>query len=251
MNQAIGVKPVNHHSLLEWAAEKRADLVVSHAVDGGWVNLRSRFIRFDQDQNVIEITYPQAGEHQAPPEIVVGQNLGISFRRGHKKCLFVSGVAMRREEVDSSGLRFHTLVLRVPEEIRSLQRRAFQRVMIPPNDFIAVKLWEGGVPEQDSVAWPLCSGRVANISVGGVLVDIRTDQNPRLRVSDIVGVEITARPGAQPISIDGQYRHCVQEGEGRLGLGFQFLALEHSIPGRSTIMEVAEFVRSLRRTRRH
>ncbi|MFQ5412199.1 MAG: PilZ domain-containing protein [Phycisphaerae bacterium] len=247
----MSANPPNHESLLQWAAGKRADLVTSHAVDGGWVNLRSRFIRFDQDQGVIEIAYPQPGKHQAPPEITVGQRLGISFRRGHKKCIFVSGVAMRREEVDDRGVRIHTLILCVPDRIRSLQRRAFQRIIIPPDEFIAIKLWEGGVPDSGSVAWPLCSGRIANISVGGVLVDIRADQNPRLRVGDLVGVEITTRPGQPPVSIDGQYRHCVQDGEERLGLGFQFLALEHDIPGRSSIMEVADFVRGLRRTRRH
>lgn len=251
MNRAAGTQSTGQDSLLQWGAEKQADVVASHAVDGGWVHLRSRFIRFDEEQRLVQIAYPQAGEGQAPPEIAVGEALGISFRRGHKKCIFVSSVVLRREETVEGGRRIDTLLLKAPREIRSLQRRAYQRVTIPQGRFIAVKLWEGGVPGRDAVAWPLCAGRVANISVGGVLVDIRADQNPRLRVGDIVGVEITTRPGSPPLSVDGQYRHCVMEGDDRLGLGFQFLALEHEIPGRSAITDVADFVRNLRRARHH
>jgi len=140
------------------------------------------------------------------------------------------------------------LVLRTPAEIRELQRRVYQRLVIPQESFIAIKIWEGGVPLEGGVAWPLCSGRVANVSVGGVLVDVRVDQNPRLHSGDIVGVEITTRPGSPSICVDAQYRHCVMTGEDRLGLGFQFVGLEHDQAGHSSVLEVAEYVRSLRRT---
>lgn len=234
-------------SALEWAAEHKPDVTISRATDGGWEHLRSRFVALDAQNGVLKITYPMSSSSGPPPEIATGEELGISFRRGHKKCLFVSPVAMRCREPHGPDEAADTLVLRAPKEVRELQRRVYQRLVIPQESFIAVKIWEGGVPQQGAVAWPLCSGRVVNVSVGGILVDVRVDQNPRLCAGDVVGVEITTRPGSPPICLDGQYRHCVMAGEDRLGLGFQFVGLEHDREGRSSVLEVAEFVRGLRR----
>lgn len=246
MSQRFDLEPTAQQSILRWAVDKQADIIVSYAADEDWINLRSRFIRFDHDQGLLQIAYPFSPDRGAPPELAAGMELGIAFRRSHKKCLFVSPIVMRQSEPDTDGQPMDTLILRTPEKMRELQRRAYQRVTIPQDRFIAVKLWEGGVHEPGTVAWPICSGRVANMSVGGILVDIRVDQNPRLNVGDMVGVEITTRPGSSPIVAEGRYRHCVMNGEDRLGLGFQFLGLEHEVLGRSSITEVADFVRKLR-----
>ncbi len=236
-----------HTQTLEWAADKRCDLSVSLAVEGGWATMRSRFLRLDCEQGVLQIAYPLAPDDVPMPEIVAGNELGLSFRRGHKKCIFVSRVLMRCQAKDSGDETVDALVLKTPDCVRALQRRAYQRVTVPPGQFIAVKLWEGGVPATGAVAWPICSGHVANASLGGVLVDIREDQNPRLSVGDLVGVEITARAGAAPIAVDARYRHCVAAEPGRIGLGFQFVGLEHEGQGRSPIADVAGFMQRLRR----
>jgi hypothetical protein len=232
---------------LEWAAEHKPDVTISRATEGGWEHLHSHFMALDSQNGVLKIAYPLPSTSGSAPEIAMGEELGISFRRGHKKCLFVSSVAMRCREPRASGGAEDALVLRAPEAVRELQRRVFQRFVIPQESFIAIKIWEGGVPQEGAVAWPLCSGRVANVSVGGVLVDVRVDQNPRLCAGDIVGIEITTRPGLPSICVDGQYRHCVMTSEQRLGLGFQFVGLEHDRTGRSSVTEVADFVRQLRR----
>jgi hypothetical protein len=52
--------------------------------------------------------------------------------------------------------------------------------------------------------------------------------------------------GRPPLMLDAQYRHCAISSPGRLGLGFQFLGLEHPQPGRATLGEMAEFVKDLR-----
>jgi hypothetical protein len=88
---------------------------------------------------------------------------------------------------------------------------------------------------------------VSNISVGGVMVDIRADQNPRLCVGDLVGLEITVVQGRKPMLLEGQYRHCTLTGPDRIGLGMQLLGLEHEVPGRASITDVAELVRNLMR----
>jgi hypothetical protein len=245
--EPLVLDPSAHAQVLEWAVGKRCDLAVSLAVEGGWVTMRSRFLRLDYEQGVLQIAYPLAPDNVPMPEIVAGNELGLSFRRGHKKCIFVSRVLMRCEAKDACGETADALVLKTPDCVRALQRRAYQRVTVPAGHFVAVKLWEGGVPAAGTVAWPICSGHVANASLGGLLVDIREDQNPRLQVGDVVGVEVTVRPGAASITVDARYRHCVTTEAGRIGLGFQFVGLEHEGGGRSPIADVAGFVQRLRR----
>jgi len=234
-------------SILQWGAERQVVLAVSLSLDGRWSNLRAQFHRYDGAQRLAQITFPILAEGLAPPEIPPGERVGVAFRRGHKKCIFVGQVVMRKAEVDSDGRTLDTLLLRVSNGLRELQRRVYRRVTVPHERFIAVKLWEGGAPAPEEPCWPLCSGRLGNISVGGLLIEIRADQNPRLTVGDHVGVEITAGVGRPPLLIEAQYRHCCLQVADRLGLGLQFIGLEHDLPGRSPIEHVAEFVRTLQR----
>lgn len=247
MSQCSTLEPAPCDSILKWAVDRRAEITVSHSAERGWRNLRSHFIRYDPEQNVLEIACPLTSAHLDVPKIAVGDPVGVSFRRGHKKCIFVSPTIMRRQEVGADGATTETLVLRAPVEIRQLQRRVYQRVIVGPDWFIGVRIWEGGTPENASVSWPLCSGRLVNVSAGGALVDVRADQNPRLGVGDVVGLEINTRAGPASLRVEGQYRHCTAGEDERLGLGFQFVGLEHDRPGRATLPQVAEFVRSLRR----
>ena len=218
---------------------------MSVLAEGRWCNLRSQLLQIDR--TLLQISYPLAAAGEVAHEIAVGDELGISFRRGHKKCIFVSPVVMRRTESAPNGAPVDTLYIRVPDQIRELQRRAYQRVSLPPDHFVAVKVWQGGIPSSGEPTWPLCAGRISNASMGGILVDIRADQNPRLSVGDLVGLEITAVQGRKPLLIEAQYRHCAVTNPGRIGLGMQFLGLEHEVPGRASITEVADFVRNLMR----
>ena len=231
-----------------WAVQHQTPIVLSVRTGDIWVALKSAFVGFDPTQRVIQVLYPQAGDQPAV-ELVPAQQVGVSFRRGHKKCIFSTIVVLRRNEPTGSGAALDTLILRCPEQMHELQRRAYERVICPPDRFIAVRLWEGLGAGHDG-SWPLCSGRVANVSVGGVQVDIRQDHNPRLSIGDRVGVEITVSPGRPPLMLDAQYRHCAISSPGRLGLGFQFLGLEHPQPERATLGEMAEFVKELQRSSR-
>jgi c-di-GMP-binding flagellar brake protein YcgR len=249
MNPTNVLDTAGQCKVLQWAQSKQIALTISVLPDAHWNHLRSQLVRFDSDQGLLQIVYPMAAEHSGGvlPEIVAGQELGVSFRRGHKKCIFVSPVVMRQADTLSTGQTIDTLILRAPRTVREMQRRLYQRITIPPDRLIAAKLWQGGVPSGNEACWPLCAGRVGNISLGGLLLDIRAEQNPRLTVGELVGVEITTRPGKTPLLAAAQYRHCVLLSQERLGLGLQFIGFEADTPGRATLTEVADFVRELRR----
>ena len=235
---AAELEVASHESMLVWAAERHVDVSVTQCIDGEWQTFRAVFANYDSTKSTIvlhELADKQRGDNTLKPAVEVG----VAFRRGHKKCLFTTQITEQESD---------TLILREPTMVRAVQRRAYQRVNIPAHRFIPVKIWEGGLPNSGEVCFPICTGRVANISMGGVLVDVRSDQNPRLQDGDMVGVEIIRQPDVKPLLLDGQFRHCVSEGDKeRLSLGFQFLGLEHDLPGRSSLSEVAEYVRGVRR----
>lgn len=233
-------------SILEWAVQRQAGITVSVESDGQWCNLRSHLVRFDPDADVLKIVYPISLDSSHAPEIPVGTELGVSLRRSHKKCIFVSPVILRCCDPQPDGESLDVLVIRAPRQIRELQRRVYQRVVVPTDQFTAVKLWQGGLPSRDEPSWPICSGRLANISVGGLRVDVSAERNPRLGVGEIVGVEITDVANHDTLVAEAQYRHCTMVGSDRLGLGLQFLGLEHELPGRTSIVRIAEFVKRLR-----
>jgi len=232
---------------LTWAAQRQSPVSVSLMTEGGWHSLRSNLLRYDPQQGILQIIYPIALTTMAPPEMNVGQELGISLRRGHKKCVFVCRIVLRRLDRTDDDKPVDTLLLRALEEVRELQRRVYQRVIIPRERVIPCKLWQNGLPNREAMAWPLCTGHLANVSLGGVLLDIAGDQNPRLSVGDLVGVEIKPQSEAKTLQVEAMYRHCLVSGPMRIGLGLQFIGLEHDRPGRSSISELADFVKWARR----
>ncbi len=246
MNHGATLDEQTARSILAWASERQTSIAASILSEGRWCNLRSHLIQYDANSNVLKILYPIVTDGGAQPEIAAGDDLGISLRRGHKKCVFVCRVLMRLSDEGADGQKTDCLIVRSPQQMRELQRRVYQRIIIPEDQFIAVRLWQGGLPVEGSPCWPICSGRAANVSLGGVLVDIRSDQNPRLGVGEVVGVELTHQPNLPPMSAEAQYRHCLMTGPKRMGLGLQFLGLEHDRPNQTSIAELAEFVRSLR-----
>lgn len=232
-------------ALFEWAADKVVDLVITQTIDGDWLSFRSKLLGYDRRTGALLIARPEPVNESSHDALSPTIELGVAFRRGHKKCLFVTHISNDPNVADAAAPG--TVVLGAPTDVRAVQRRAYQRVVVPSHRFIAAKLWEGGLPGDSGVTYPISSGRVSNISVGGVMIDIRADQNPRLQVGDLVGIEITQRPGVRPLLVEGQYRHCVMHSDDRLGLGFQFVGLEHDLTGRSSLDEVKQFTSAVRR----
>ncbi|MCA9255179.1 MAG: PilZ domain-containing protein [Phycisphaerales bacterium] len=245
MTAGINTEASPNTSLFTWAAEKVVDLVITQAIDGDWASFRSKLLGYDNDSGAIMIARPEPANEGQPAEISRDVDLGVAFRRGHKKCLFVTRILDDRAVPENAAPG--TLVLGPPTDVRAVQRRAYQRIVVPSHRFIAAKIWDGGLPNDEGGSFPVSSGRVSNVSVGGVMIDVRSDQNPRLQVGDLVGIEVTQRPGMRPLLVEAQYRHCVMHGADRLGLGFQFVGLEHDLPGRSTLEEVKLFTSAVRR----
>src|SRR6185436_70469 len=87
--------PAQRADVLRQAIEKRLPLVASIWHDR-WLLLRSRFLPCDPVGDLLCIEPPTretSNDSAAPPvEIPPGAHIGITFRRGHHKCLFSTTV---------------------------------------------------------------------------------------------------------------------------------------------------------------
>lgn len=86
--------------------------------DAGWVLARCQFVSMDAAHANLLVTYPIPNAGDAIIEIVPGERVGGSFRRGHKKCVFNTNIVGRQ----SGESEPPAVVLAVPTQMREIQR---------------------------------------------------------------------------------------------------------------------------------
>ena len=133
---------------LRQAVEKRLPLVASIWREGRWMLLKSRFLPRDPGGELLCIEPPTSdGPSHAPHppvDVAAGSNVGITFRRGHHKCLFATTVVGRQRITLSAQLRADALLIRRPGSVQQLQRRAYMRALAPADALVGVLLRAGG-----------------------------------------------------------------------------------------------------------
>ena len=90
--------------ILEQASNQQLQLALTCKDANGWVNVKCRFLAHDAGARRLRIEYPGGHPSGPAPKIAAGQNVGVAFRRGHKKCVFATTAAGREpRDSDSAG----------------------------------------------------------------------------------------------------------------------------------------------------
>lgn len=218
----------------------RRPVTITHRCPDGWRTFKARISSGHRGDGVLSATIDDRQENLALVVLKPGETVGVSFRLGHRKCMFSSSVR-------DSSLQGETLLVRMkwPEQLQQLQRRVFERAAAPRASVIAVRFWleqEGGDSTAERV---VRHGQLEDISAGGM----------RIRVADATDVMMGAayrcvfapRQGAPPFVLDATLRHREAADQGRAALGFQFLGLETSVEGRRTLERLAVLVSQFHR----
>ena len=215
-----------------------------------WLTFKSRLLDAGDPKRGVVLEYPLAQESAPAPDIEQGQYVGVSFRRGHSKCVFGSVVTGKsRFRVDEHN-EIGALVVGWPEEICQLQRRLYYRSPVPAGMSIPVLLWAGGESSRSkagSPGWPLLVGQLWDLSAGGFKVVLPPGQSPRYSVGETVGMEFVPESDRPPILVDAHFRHTDVAEDGQPTLGFQFVGLEHTGRGRSLLYRLGRVVAGWRR----
>ena len=235
----------------EWLQEaigNRASLAINYHGTGGWTVLKSRFLQVDPGAEGIVILYPYAGD-DTQPEIILGENLGITFRRGHSKCAFETQVIGRTSHSMGGGIEAPALQIAWPDGIYELQRRLFSRTRVPPRVVIPVDvaLTEPAAEK----AGRSSRGVLLDLSAGGISVAMSEAKGPRWREGDTLTCNFALESGRSVHTLTGTLRHCDKAPDGHWRLGLQFIGLETSTSGRRTIECIARVANRFRHQSDH
>lgn len=243
MNSTLTIVREQRDRILEDAIDQNRRVVLSHQTPNGWRTFKSALTSGSPAAQSLLVTVDVADDPRGAIVPKLGQTLGVTFRNGHKKCMFGAVV----ESISERGDRW-LVGLRWPAELQQLQRRAYERAKPPENSVVAVRLLRTtGVSTDSLEARVVRHGQLEDISAGGM----------RVLVSDPADFEIDAthrcifstRPGKPALIIDGLVRHREAVEHGRACIGFQFVGLEASADGRRTLDRLARAVSQFGRAR--
>ena len=140
----------------------------------------------------------------------------MTFRRGHKKCMFSTTVISGQDLPAESK----QVALAWPQTIQELQRRAYQRAK--PGRRVRVRFWQGGVAARASVEEEgvgIMDGTLLDLSAGGMRIIVGESQSRFFKDGDSVGCALTAKPRGQTFVLDAVFRHEQSESDGTVSFG--------------------------------
>jgi len=230
--------------ILADSINRRLRVMVTHHLPEGWRTYKSSFLSGTRLSGTIllKVLVPENTPDSTLPQ--AGGPCGVTFRLGHKKCMFSTVV---RSGVSENGALLVTV--NWPENLEQLQRRAYERVAPPRDTVVAVRFWP---EEPDSNAVEngrnIRHGQLEDVSASGM----------RVKTSDLGDIEVgrtyrcvfAPQPGAPVVIADAVLRHREAADHGRASLGFHFVGLEVTPEGRKLLDRIARIVIQFQRARR-
>lgn len=226
------------HPIVAEAVARGLRITVTVRIGDGWRNFRSRIISGTRASGRIHVEPPVDSDDQAPPDAAKIEPWTVGFRLGHKKFSFTSSVIGEKSGGDGGA----TTVIAWPESLVQMRRRSFQRASPPKGSIIAVRFWRTNTAPD---AREMHYAELENLSAGGLRLN--AGGSDELRIGDTFECLFTPRPGAPPIIAEILLRHREAAGKARASLGFQFIGLEQSDEGRSTLERIARLVQDFQR----
>lgn len=188
-----------------------------------WLTYQTRILA--QFEDFLWIAYPTLNNAAVQGEFPVREQLGLTFRVGHRRHVFPV-VAMGREVYTLEGQR-EQIAMKVtfPEAMHRAERRLRDRIDLPARAVARASFWLGGrvgQPAAASVSAPIWSGRVMNMSLGGIYIRADLEAARYIEVGDLAGVRVTfGGQTGEGVVVDATFRHAERDGDMVL-MGFQF-----------------------------
>ncbi len=230
------------------AVHEKARLVLTCRGTERWEMHKSRLLDMAPARRALVLAFPIDVDEDAF-DLSRGEQVGVSFRHHNRKCLFGSTVIGKRQPRRHSHRHTSSRALLVawPEEIEQLQRRVYYRVPIPEDQPIEVMLWPGVEPDRIGNAANGLTGRLQDLSVGGMRVAIQRAADPKLEENQLVAVRLQPLANEPPLIMEACYRHVEPAEGGKLSLGFQFIGLEVAPDSNALLAGLASAVSHLQR----
>ncbi len=245
MTQLLDVDEQRRDQILTEAADRQAQILLSHRIDQGWATYKSHILQADSGGTFLVLAQPVCDPGEVPPELVPGERIGLSFRRGHKKCMCALRITRLMTFATAEGTGFPAIQVPWPTHIQELQRRLYYRAAVPSGRRIEVSMWDGGILERDPKEWeprPFHVGLLQDLSAGGCRVVVDQSRDPLLQAGDTIGIRFQPDPRSRPILVDAVFRHAERMPQRKLSLGFQLVGLEACDSGRAMLQALSRVV---------
>lgn len=234
--------------ILDQAVRENALAVLSiQDQNDDWQTFKSRFLERDPNRRFIVLDF-QETHGTKPPSLMPGQFVGISFRHRSRKVMFSSVVEAKGRYALADKTSVPAVRYRWPEGLTELQRRAYQRTVLPAGLSIPGKVWSGGVRPGDSdPVGPTVRTETLDISCGGACMRLIDNSNIDWPDGQTLGVELQVPDGRPPLILNAYYRGCRPDTNGVQTIAVQFVGLELSQDGRAVLQRLARLVQRFNR----
>ncbi len=167
--------------------------------------------------------------------------VGLSIQTEHGTLVFESVVT----SVETSGSSCKILI-RVPDKIEKMQRRAYIRVAVPNSMKVNVIFWHRGYDDDTEISPPVekCwQGELVNISAGGLQILVSKEMSTCFKDCQLIGVQFTPYSYQKPIIAEAVIKHLSRlDGSEYISIGAEFIGLESSRTGRQNIKRIIKTV---------
>jgi c-di-GMP-binding flagellar brake protein YcgR len=241
--------PSPESQLLTAAIERNSALVISLPSAGILRNYKSRFLGSHPEGFWIEA----ASEEKPLIEELLrsGQSVGIAFRSGPNKVLFAVPIKEYNPLLQvNAETQTPAMLLPIPAELKTIQRRTNYRVAITPDADLSVRMWklaehthlnDRPLPSQEIKA------ELRDISLGGlgVFLRSRTGGDPQVIAGQRVRTEL--KFGEVILLLDGRIREGTEANATGMRTGVAFKTLDNQLEGRQKLAQLARLVGDLQR----
>lgn len=237
-------------SLLREAIARNRGAVLSLPTAGAVRHCKSRFLVDAGDTFWIE----SVPRETALIEQLIGESrpAGVAFKSGPVKIVFATLIERRESEYRvNENTSVDALLLRIPESLLTIQRRASYRVAVPQGWDITLRLWriaEKAQLKDRPLSTHELSCELRDLSLGGMGVTLlgNKGQPPKVSVDDRLRVQLTM--GKHSLLLEGRLRHPIGiAGQPRVRAGIQFKTVETDMESRQSMAKLTRIVGELQR----
>ena len=244
MNEVImlyGAKPLE---VLAAVSERNIPVLMSYQTQRRWQ--LARVVLGQVDQWCFEAIISPRRKMQAI-ELEVGQSVGMSLQYGYGGGYdrFVFDTEVIAVETSRDPMNGGAIIFAIPEEVELVQRRSYVRVAVPEGADVNVDLANrccGDIDDGDGfdLAW---SGRLVDISAGGLAVAIDSSERGDFARGQMLGVCFTPMSGETSLAFSAHVKSILPTVDNtNVCLGLEMIGLEASPEGRLILQRLCNVV---------
>lgn len=239
MNTMFPMEAARQASVLVDAVDDYRPALATWRQGEGWAAYETRFVSMDHRAG--ELTLQYDASKQGTPELLEGQHVSVSFRRGRGRCAFDTVVLGRGRASIGQGQTVSIVRLEYPEELCDLQRRTYYRQQVPTAASVPVSL---SIISDELTKATDIHGSLLDISPDGMSVSVTDRSSVPVDVDYLVDCKLHTPDSPSPICVQARVCSRTDTSDGRVRLGLQFVDNEELAGAQADLARLLARVRT-------